>query len=307
MADKQLHITNGSSFTERLRPMFPNETILTWNEMLCEGPAPADVLSDDFIQTRTAYLTRFEPAAQSQYQTFVNQFDILDKASFDTIIFWFEYDLFCHINLAAAIPFVASKSPASKHYLVCSGTIPGQEGLFGLGELSEQSLTEEYNHRVLLESSDVESLSQIWKVYASDNHSAIRDIAFNGVTFPYLSNCLQAHLERFPLLANGLNALELKVLEAIEGHDFKNNNQLVGYLLRNQGYYGFGDLQWFSIVDRMSICFNQEESLSLNERGRSLLAGTYNALDDIRNPTMFGGTGKYDYLYNPNNKALEKR
>jgi len=38
MAKNCLHITNGNSLTDYLRELDFTEDILTWQEMLCEGP-----------------------------------------------------------------------------------------------------------------------------------------------------------------------------------------------------------------------------------------------------------------------------
>ncbi|MDC8004214.1 DUF1835 domain-containing protein [Aureisphaera galaxeae] len=307
MAANIVHLTNGDSFTECLRSIIQKETILTWNEILCEGPTYPEVLSEAFIDERIAYLKRFEPTAETKYHDFVAQFDVLNTSHFDTVVLWFEYDLFCHINLAAACSYMASQLPNTTFYLVCSGHIPEKEGLFGLSELSEEAILREYENKVLLNASDRNSLIQFWETYCSDDHSRLREVDFDAEKLPYLSECITAHLQRFPSEENGLNALETQVLKAIDDNELTSTHTLVGQLLRNQGYYGFGDLQWFQIVERLWHLFDQDEVLKLTDTGSDILHKNHNVLHDLQDNTLFGRCAKYDYLYSSTKQAIAKR
>ncbi len=307
MGDKILHVTNGDGFTNRLKELLPDQDILTWNEILCEGPSSNTIFSEDFITERVEYLKIFTPNAEEKYQKFVSQFEILKQSSFDQFIFWFEYDLFCHINMAAVITYVHSIAPNAVFYLVCSGVIHGKEGLYGLSELSEPELWKEYKNKILLNMDAIATLKEFWNIYTSDDHSTLTSIAFNAEQFPYFSSCIQVHLERFPNIENGLNALELQVLQAIDTHEFESIHKLVGYLLRNQGYYGFGDSQWFLIVENLKLYFTEETNLQLTARGKSILEGKQSALTDLANTSQFGRCAKYNYLYNSSKQAIQKR
>ncbi len=306
MAAKTLHLTNGGSFTQRLSSLLPRADILTWNEILCEGPASKDVLSEGFILERISYLGRFGDEAASKYQVFVGQFSDLDWNDFDEVVFWFEYDLFCHINMAAAITYVSKELPKAAFYLVCSGTIEGKEGLYGLSELPDAQVWNEYDAKIRLTEEDLQNLSQFWDVYTSQDHSQLDKITFNKDHFPYFASCIQAHKERFPQENSGLNTLELTVLKAIDTHSFESSHKLVGHLLKNQGYYGFGDLQWFDIVERVAPYYDPSP-LSLNPEGKAVLQGENSAFSIMEDPTLFGQCPKYNYLYNPSTQALEKR
>ena len=47
-----LHITNGDSLTDYLRDLGFTDTILTWQEMLCEGPSIPAIDSKEFFMIR---------------------------------------------------------------------------------------------------------------------------------------------------------------------------------------------------------------------------------------------------------------
>ena len=56
MNDNILHITNGGSLTSFLNELQFEGEIVTWQEMLCEGPTKVDVHSDELIEVRRAIL-----------------------------------------------------------------------------------------------------------------------------------------------------------------------------------------------------------------------------------------------------------
>ena len=49
MSDKILHITNGNSLTDYLRELNFTDDILTWQEMLCEGPTAEQIDTEHFF------------------------------------------------------------------------------------------------------------------------------------------------------------------------------------------------------------------------------------------------------------------
>ena len=53
-----LHITNGDSFTEKLKSLKLKGDIITWREMLCEGKTLTTVGSESFWKTRFEFLNK---------------------------------------------------------------------------------------------------------------------------------------------------------------------------------------------------------------------------------------------------------
>ena len=56
MSDKILHITNGNSLTDYLRELNFTDDILTWQEMLCEGPTAEQIDTEHFFSIRKQFL-----------------------------------------------------------------------------------------------------------------------------------------------------------------------------------------------------------------------------------------------------------
>ena len=59
MPNKILHITNGTHLTTKLNALNIEGEILTWHEMLCEGPTTFKIDCDEFINVRQQFLNEY--------------------------------------------------------------------------------------------------------------------------------------------------------------------------------------------------------------------------------------------------------
>ena len=126
-------------------------------------------------------------------------------------------------------------------------------------------------------------------------------------SFKYLNNCLKAHLKRFPDSKSGLNVLEQNLLEIIKDHNIKSKNQLLGYALNYQGYYGYSDIQFNRIINKLSLFItHNEKGLSLNRKGHEALLGQHNFAYELNNNITFGGVNKLDFHFNKQENKLIK-
>lgn len=307
MSKTTLHITNGNSLTDYLRELDVPGKILTWQEMLCEGPTIKTIDSDEFLSTRKDFLNTFYQIEINEVE-FKQELSILNNTeAYLEIVLWFEYDLFCHINLLAVIKLLKEKNIQLPLYLVCSGRIKGEKQLKGLAELTPDQLYNHYHNKVKLNESDIELAITLWQIYCGKDHNLFKPYITKKSSFIYLNSCLKAHLKRFPNLKSGLSVLEKNILTIIDKETIKSKNQLIGYVLNYQGYYGFGDLQILRLIDMLQIFFIEEKNkITLNRKGHVALIGNHNFSSEINNNLTFGGVNRLDYSYNDKTNALIK-
>lgn len=307
MLQKTLHILNGDSLTPRLAKIGVVDDQLVWREMLCEGKTAYDLKSDAFKEARIDYLSPFIDTEITYDESFLIPLLTTNFAKYASIILWFEYDLFCHINMLAAISHIKQLKISSNIYLVCSGWVENDTQLKGLGELSDEQLQAHYKNKILLTEADIELADRLWKLYCSDNHIEFKNYVTIRSSFPYLTNCINAHLKRFPGIANGLNVLETHILKIIRQEEIKSKRQLTGYILQYQGYYGFGDLQITHIIDKLSCFYEmQEEHLVLNRKGYLAVDELRNFYDELSDETVFGNCKKYKFSYHSSEQIVTK-
>ncbi|TBN06594.1 DUF1835 domain-containing protein [Hyunsoonleella flava] len=308
MGKQILHITNGGSLTSYLNELQIEGEIVTWQEMLCEGPTKIMVHSDELIQARRDFLGEFYniDLDMDKVGFALTQLNNANER-YSEVVLWFEYDLFCHINMLAVINLLLQKKIDLPTYLVCSGRIPGSKELKGLSELSVSQLMKHYKEKVKLTDNDLELASTLWQIYCGVDHNLLKPYIVQSSSFKYLNSCLKAHLKRFPDTITGLNTLETNILKLIKENNIKSKHHLLGYALNYQGYYGYGDLQLQRIIDYLHPFYTVvDDKVELNRKGHETLYGQYNASKEFKNDMVFGGVKKLDFQFSISENKLVK-
>lgn len=310
MGNSILHITNGDNLTARLESLNLKGDIIVWREMLCEGPTVAQVGSEIFIEKRKNFLKKQYHISEEDYQVkFVEELNKLSVIkNYEKIVLWFEFDLFCHINMLAAISYLIQNKKSMPIYMVCSGWVKGQSQLKALSELSDTELAKHYENKLKLSEEDLKVAHHIWLLYCDEKPIELKAEIRKSSNFNYLSSCIRAHIERFPNINTGLNTLETNILKLIDLHDISSEDQLCAYVLNYQGYYGYGDLQLKRMIAALKPFFELKEGfIVLTSKGNHVLDNSENYYDLQKNDIFFGGTAKYDYLYDPSSHQLIKQ
>jgi hypothetical protein len=162
MAKNFLNITNGDVLTTRLKELHYEGDFLSWREMLCEGPASEFIGSDQYFKQRKSFFSKyynliFEP------KKFEKDLEVLENSTYTHIVLWFEYDLFCHINMIAVISLLLQKHIKLPIYLVCSGYTKKEHTLTALSELSDKQLKNHFNKKIKLTDNDLQLAHTLWK------------------------------------------------------------------------------------------------------------------------------------------------
>ncbi len=307
MTDFVLHITNGDSLTNYLKDLDVKGKFLTWREMLCEGPTIPAITSDAFFEMRKDFLHSEYNINTSDYNFKEELTKLDDLDSISEINLWFEYDLFCHINMLGAINYLHQKEINKPLYLICSGRVKGETQLKGLSELTPQQIKEHLNNRVLLTKNDKDLAIALWRTYCGKDHNILKPYIVQKSSFKYLSNCLKAHLVRFPDQKTGLDRIEENILNLIKEKEIKSKHHLLGYILNYQGYYGFGDIQLSRIIDKLECFFIiEDERLKLNRKGHDAILGEFNVAKAVNNAMVYGGVKRLDFHFSTAENKLIK-
>ncbi|MEQ8711690.1 MAG: hypothetical protein RIC80_01665 [Cyclobacteriaceae bacterium] len=293
-----LHILNGmSSLTIFNKSGIEGEAI-AWNEILCEGPSLPEISSPEQEVLRKTY-TEDQFSGHDYDEIVWGIWDFLaGENHFDEIVCWYEYDLFCQINFMAMIHWLAKNRPGDKISIICSGVnVSGK--LKGLGEYVPEDYPKFYQGRQLLTSSQKEQASAIWRIYCSGAHDQLLSFS-RAADLPYLAEAIEAHLRRFPWTTDHLNEHQRQILSWIRDGTMS-DRQLVGKCLRNNGFYGFGDLQCFNMINALTPCIDWKNG-QLTPYGNSLMEGGGD-IDQLPAST-YGGTSSNQFRYDPIKKQL---
>ncbi|WP_407557533.1 DUF1835 domain-containing protein [Winogradskyella sp. 4-2091] len=307
MTKNALHITNGNALTDYLRELDFTEEILTWQEILCEGPTIPKIDSKEFFDLRREFLKTYYDIEvnEKELQKELVKLDHIEQ--YDEINLWFEYDLFCHINLLGVINLLHQKEIKKPLYLICSGRIKGENSLKGLAELSSGQLKAHYANKVLLTQEDIDLAIALWRTYCGKDHNILKPYIVTKSSFKYMSNCLKAHLKRFPDQKSGLGTIEGNILKIINENDIKSLNHLLVYCLNYQGYYGYGDLQLERKIEKLALFYSvEDDGVKLTRKGHEALLKQHNFASEINNDMDYGGVNRLAYQFNVEENKLIK-
>ncbi|WP_047245226.1 DUF1835 domain-containing protein [Maribacter thermophilus] len=305
-----LHITNGDSFTERLNKLNLKGDVITWREMLCEGKTLTNVGSESFWKTRFEFLNKNYKVSKSWFieKTLKEYRSLCNHKQQDQIVLWFEYDLFCQINMLAVISWLLTHRKYAEISLVCSGKEDKTDKLYSLNELSDEQLLNKYNNRVVLNQDDIEYADYVWQLYCSNNPIRLENLTdFEDYHFDYLGDAIKTHLKRFPSIANGLNEMENNILRVGLDQKPKSKTDFLNTILSNQGNLGFGDTQYQRALQRLKPLFTSMNPVRLSKKGKQILEQQTNYYSCIQdNDVYLGGALKYNFLYNTDSNRILK-
>ena len=309
MSASILHITNGDSTTNYLKKLKFSGDFITWREMLCEGKTTTDVGSETFWKNRFDFFKTSYKISKKKFIDFTlkEYRNLCNKKESKEIVLWFEYDLFCQINMLAVISWLKTYRKGYHISLVCSGKIKGSKKLKGLGELTENQIHQHYKNRIDLSKDDIEYADYIWQLYCSDSPLRLETIyKFNPMSsFQYLVAAIEAHLLRFPSIDNGLNKIENTILETANHHQLSTKNQLIGTLLKTQETYGFGDIQYDYKIDQLQKLFASFNPVQLSKKGKQILENQTSFYRELKDENSYlGGAKKYRFLFNNQSEKL---
>ena len=305
-----LHITNGDNLTDRLKSLKLKGDIITWREMLCEGKTLTNVGSESFWKTRFEFLNKnYKISKQWFVEKTLKEYRLLcNHKQEDQIVLWFEFDLFCQINMLAVISWLKTHRKYAQISLVCSGDEDETDKMYGLNELSDEQLLELFEKRTVLKQDDIEYADYVWQLYCSDNPIRLENLTdFKYYQFDYLSEAIKAHLKRFPTIKNGLNEIENHILQLSLDKSPKSKRELLSTVLSDQGVYGFGDTQYERIISTLKPLYTSFNPVRLSKKGKEILEGKTSYYSSIRdNEAYLGGALKYNYLYNTESDRILK-
>jgi hypothetical protein len=274
---KILHILNGDNTLPILEKSKIKGDVVVWREMLCEGPLHKEVGSDEFWMSRYSYFEKeLEINRLEYYDKSISEIVKLeDVSNYKDIVLWFEFDLFCQVNLLAACTYLLDNYvKKANYYLICTGSVKGKEQLQSLSDFTPIEFNTLFENKISLSKSSLQFAKESWNLYVENNIDKLKSFDFNqNSKFQYLQLAINQHLKRFPV-ENGLNQIQNKILKIINS-GVSNKNNIVKELLLSQKkntVYGFADLQYLLKLKKLKAYYSVNKySISLNSKGKELV------------------------------------
>jgi hypothetical protein len=205
-----LHITNGDSV--QLRETGLPDEVLTWKDVLHEGPVPGSLSLDQLRPIRAHFLAEVGEEAE---QDILDELEKRDRtlarfAEFEEVVLWFEHDLYDQLQLIQILDWFSRQDlERTRLSLVCTNRY--------LGLLTPDELLQLYPSRQPISPRRLELAARAWSAFSAADPNSILELMQEDTShLPYLQGALLRHLEQFPSTRNGLSRTEQQILEITE-------------------------------------------------------------------------------------------
>lgn len=243
------NILNGDALAYSFPDAKIEGEIIVMREALIEGDVSGNKLQD-FWHSRARLL---EVAEAEYHDRVVNEFEKIMNAPDDSgFNLWFEYDLFCQVNMWFVISLINTLSIKKKVYAVYTSYLDKASKHFwnGFGPANSNQLQVCYADRVLLSDADLQVGQELWTAYKNNDLEALSHVAkYQSPGFPYLGEVVKAHIDRFP--KDGTNGRPEKVIEDITKNISTDFQEVFKEFWNRESIYGFGDVQLKHLYDKV--------------------------------------------------------
>ena len=242
-----VHILNGDSLSEIFPDSIVGEKII-FREMMMEGPVQGDNLLS-LIEYRMQYFLEAYRVPNGQYKSLtVSEFHKMVNINTEaTVYLWFEYDLFCQINMWCAIHLLTKWNDVTDIRVV----YPGHDDWMGFARSDQHLLSNQYVHAITISAEDVSMIHRLWDAYRNKNWDFMESLkSYSSTAFPRQSEIIQLQLDRIPKYGK-----EGKIHSTINNLVAKYGKEDFGRIFqtfsKEMGQYGMGDMQVKRIVDML--------------------------------------------------------
>jgi len=235
------HILNGDALTDRfLATGLPGEVIVA-REAFIDGDLSGDTLQEFWKVRAKNWNETFE-----NYKTKVaDEYEKILQAPADSEFnLWFEYDLFCQVNLWFTLHLLHSSGKSKNVYAVYSSHLSKEDPNFwsSYGSATPEDLKTCFTQRTALTEADFNFGNELWLAYKNADFEKLTELAKQPKpAFPYLQDVVQAHIARFP--STGEPGRPEKAIRDILNYSSQDFNTVFAVFQKRERIYGFGDLQ----------------------------------------------------------------
>jgi redox-sensitive transcriptional activator SoxR len=211
-----LHVTNGESAGNTLRQTALGGAVLSWQDVLHEGPVPA-LPRRELLRTRARFLA---DCGWGRREALLSSLERRDRQLLEAlrdglqVVLWFEHDLYDQLQLLDVLALAHGEDAAPE--LIVVGSFPGRPSFAGLGELTADELETLWPSRGRAEPAALEAAAGAWAALQAPEPTALAEWATRDVAqLPFLAPVLRRLLEELPAPADGLSGTERRALEAV--------------------------------------------------------------------------------------------
>lgn len=217
--DRKLIVTNGSSGSAAISEILgPKPTVISWDDVLHDGPVPYRDLLVDMSAVRVEYMSSWAEefaglSVEAIRESFRQRDDyIMRWFEFDEIVLWFDHDLYDQLQLFQVGWYLDS---AVDLEVVSVSYVPYDNYL---DPVNSESMMAAFENRTRLSGSTLSVLAKYWRAYCAPEPVAFSSMLDHVVDpFPNVQPAVLRMCQEFPSVETRLTRTETQVIRILAG------------------------------------------------------------------------------------------
>lgn len=238
-----MHVLPGDSLVETFAATEISGEVVICRECLVDGRVFGETM-EEFWEVRATFLNNQGAEPDNLYETYAKpQFEkILNVDASTTVNLWFEYELFCQVNMWFCLYLLRDSN--AEIFRIEPNVRTADDIWKGFGGLSAADLRRCFAERKKLSNEDLELGSNLWKAFQTRDFAQLIELSKSkSECFPYLKEVCKAASEQETRPKRALQ----KIISAGETEFGK----VFEKFIETEGIYGFGDVQVKRIFDEI--------------------------------------------------------
>jgi hypothetical protein len=235
---KNLNVLNGESLKEYFSKNFSaiEEHIISFNECLVDGELHKEIFSEEFFSIRKNFITKCYQVSEEIYNEKAGELKPLLNNTYDKITLWFDFDMFCQINMLTILAYLDYK-----HFKGAVTVNIIKQDFFYCSSFSE----------IVEEKIELDSLENFYDLYLA----ILIERDFEKISSKQYSDIFK----KLPQLKEGTKlyinykSTNNEIIDFINERKSKNRYEILKDLIKYLNKYGLGDIQYMKILDEIGI------------------------------------------------------
>ena len=283
MTGSTLHITDGDSAVDRLRPVLGDVAMVPWRDVLHDGPVPAGLVLAELSAVRAVFIAE---RGWGELDAVLTQFRARDAALMthdraSPVTLWFEHDLYDQLQLIQVLALLADLDLPDVRMAQADDYL----GLMETDALRALEPTPVTPGQL--------ALAQLaWTAFRAPTPEALAAVAREPQDIlPFLGAALTRLLQELPAPQSGLSRTERQTLEVLVAGP-ADRAELFRAVSAAEDLFWLGDMPFFDRLGGLISAglVTSDDQHALTELGGRVLAGEVDRASLPRFTRWLGGT-----------------
>ena len=237
------HVLPGDAVAGVFKEAEINGEMIVCREVFVTGPIDAATPLEFWDERAKFILSEYGEDEIVYHETVADELTRLaDMTEDDEVYLWFEYELFCSVNMWCCLSLLNHTSATV--YRVEPIGLEVDNRWDGFGKFEADDLKACFEMRTKLSSEDVALGATLWQAYRHKDFDQLKELSKNATdAFPYLSEVAAAAILQ--------ESEPLAVVRAITSGGEKDFGKIFAEFKKRAGVYGYGDLQVERLLDQI--------------------------------------------------------